>query len=104
MMADKARDPESLEREIEQTRDELARTIDALAYRVSPKHVAERGVSRIKEEAGQVAATVAAFVQPPDPEDHGAIARRNTAIVIGAGVVLGLTALAVLRGRRKRRR
>jgi len=103
-MADKARDPESLEREIEQTRDELARTIDALAYRVSPKHVAERGVERIKEEAGQVMAAVTSLVQPPDPEDHKAISRRNTAIVVGAGVVLGLTAIAVLRGRRKKRR
>src|SRR6266568_1858840 len=103
-MADRARDPESLEREIEQTRDELARTIDALADRVSPKHVAARGVARLKGEAEQLAAAVAAFVQPPDPEDHKAVTRRNTAIVVGAGVVLGLTAVMVLRGRRKKRR
>jgi hypothetical protein len=55
-MADRARDPEALEREIERTRDELARTIDALAGRVSPKQVASRSVARVKEEAEHIAA------------------------------------------------
>ncbi|MGH3390125.1 MAG: DUF3618 domain-containing protein, partial [Actinomadura sp.] len=45
-MADRARDPETLEREIERTRAELARTIDALADRVNPKHAVRRSVGR----------------------------------------------------------
>jgi len=101
-MAEKARDPESLEREIERTRDELARTIDALADRVSPKQVAERAVGRLKEEAEQLGAAALAFVQPPDPENHEAVARRNKAVMIGAGVAVGLTVLLLVRGRRKK--
>ncbi len=41
-------DPASLEQQIEATRAELAVTIDAIADRVSPKRVAERGVGSIK--------------------------------------------------------
>ncbi|MCW2939064.1 MAG: hypothetical protein JWN00_2049 [Actinomycetia bacterium] len=100
-MADRARDPESLEREIERTRDELARTIDALAERVSPRNVASRGVARLKEEAAQVTAAVGTIVGPVDREDPRAIARRNKAIMVGAGVALAATVL-VLWGRRRR--
>jgi hypothetical protein len=104
-MADRARDPEALEREIERTRDELARTIDALADRVSPKHMASRSVARLKEEAEHVAAAVGTIIAPPDAEDSEAIARRNTAIMVGVGVgvALTVTALVLWRGRRKRR-
>ena len=38
----------SLEREIEQTREQLATTIDQLLYRVHPKTIASREVSSIK--------------------------------------------------------
>src|ERR1700730_149066 len=100
-MADRARDPESLEREIERTRDELARTIDALAERVNPRNVASRGVARLKEEAAQVTAAVGTIVGPVDREDPQAIARRNKAIMVGADVALAATVL-VLWGRRRR--
>lgn len=103
-MADRARDPESLEREIERTRDELARTIDALADRVSPRSVAARGIARFKEEADQLTSAVAAIIEPPDPEDRQAISRRNTAILIGSGVLLTVAAVGLWRGRRKRKR
>jgi hypothetical protein len=96
-MADRARDPEALEREIERTRDELARTIDALAERVSPKNMASRSIARVKEEAEHVAAAVGTIIAAPDPEDHAAIARRNTAILVGAGVALTVTALVLWR-------
>jgi hypothetical protein len=103
-MADRARDPESLEREIERTREELARTIDALADRVSPKHVVARSVARFREEADQLTSAVAAIIEPPDPEDHEAIARRNTAILIGSGVLLTVAVVGLWRGRRKKKR
>jgi hypothetical protein len=37
------RDPETIQREIEQARDALAGTLDQLADRYSPKAVADRG-------------------------------------------------------------
>jgi hypothetical protein len=103
-MAEGARDPETVEREIERTREELARTIDELADRVSPKNMAARGAARLKEEAGQFTAAMTAFVEPPDPEDHEAIARRNTAILIGSGVLLAIAVIGLWPGRKKRKR
>ena len=42
-------DPASMERDIEETRAELAQTIDAIVDRVSPKRVAQRGIDQVKE-------------------------------------------------------
>jgi len=42
------RDPDTIQREIEQTRAELADTIDAIADRVSPRRAASRGASAVK--------------------------------------------------------
>ena len=47
------RDPDALIKEIERTRENLARTIDALTERVSPGHVARRTLSRIREQASR---------------------------------------------------
>ena len=44
-----ARDPETIQREIEQTRSQLAATLDALADRASPKRAASRGASAVWE-------------------------------------------------------
>lgn len=46
-------DPDTLVREIEATREDLAVTLDAIADRVSPKRVAQRGQDRAKEFAAQ---------------------------------------------------
>jgi hypothetical protein len=100
-MADRARDPEALEREIERTRAELARTIDALAERINPKNMASRSLARVKEEAEHVAAAVGTIITAPDPEDDGAIARRKTAILVGAGVGLTMTVLVFWRRARR---
>jgi Protein of unknown function (DUF3618). len=100
-MADRARDPEALEREIERTRAELARTIDALAERINPKNVASRSLARVREEAVQVAAAVGTIIAQPDSDDHEAITRRKTAILVGAGVALTVSVLVLWRrGRR----
>ena len=42
-------DPAQLVAEIERTREDLAETLDAIADRVSPKRVAQRGAVRLKE-------------------------------------------------------
>jgi type VI protein secretion system component VasF len=59
-----SRDPESIQREIEQTRDALAGTLDQLADRYNPKAVASRGqaaaVARLRSPAGIAATGVTA--------------------------------------------
>jgi hypothetical protein len=44
------RDPNVLIKEIESTRQDLARTIDALADRVSPGHLAQQARERVRGE------------------------------------------------------
>jgi uncharacterized protein YjeT (DUF2065 family) len=44
------RDPDALVKEIERTRDNLARTIDELAQRVAPGNVARRAADRALEQ------------------------------------------------------
>lgn len=43
-------DPDELVREIERTRESLARTIDALTQRVSPANVTRRAAARAREQ------------------------------------------------------
>ncbi len=47
------RDPDALIKEIERTRENLARTIDALTERVSPANVARRTMARVREQASR---------------------------------------------------
>lgn len=108
-MADRARDPAALEREIERTRHELARTVDELADRVNPKNVAQRGADRLKDEAGQVAKAVGALVRPAGDSDakddeEGAGRQLDKRLVLaGVGAAVTVTALVLWRRRRKRR-
>ncbi len=44
---DVARDPDAIQREIEQTRAELAQTIDEIADRISPRRAAARGADKV---------------------------------------------------------
>lgn len=112
-------DPDELERKIERTRAELARTVDAIADRVSPKRVAQRGVARAKENAETLLATVSAKVgdaigdlmaalpapadgKPRDPWEERERARRLAPVVIGVGAALAVGAAIVLWRRRRR--
>ncbi|MDF5752627.1 DUF3618 domain-containing protein [Spongiactinospora sp. TRM90649] len=119
-------DPDELERTIERTRADLARTVDAIADRVSPKRVAERGVARARANAEHLLSTVSATVGdmvglggPPRPvygpdaelpadgrsddlwvdEDR---VRELAPVLIGVGAVLVVGA-AVWMWRRRRR-
>ena len=47
------RDPDQLVKQIERTRENLARTIDTLTERVSPANVAKRAMSRAREHASR---------------------------------------------------
>ncbi len=70
---------DALVADIDRTRAELARTIDAISDRVSPKKNAHRAMEQIRQRAGKI-----------DPVVAGAAA---------AAVVVGLTALFLLRRR-----
>ena len=47
------RDPDQLVKQIELTRQNLARTIDTLAERVSPANVAKRAMSKVLDQAAR---------------------------------------------------
>jgi hypothetical protein len=76
-------DQRTLVADIDRTRAELARTIDAISYRVSPRRNVERAADRLRERAGQIEPVVAG----------AAIA----AVVVGVGV----TVLLLMRRRRR---
>ena len=54
------RDPDALVKEIERTRENLARTIDTIAERVSPANVARRGLSRVMDQVARPEVQIAA--------------------------------------------
>jgi predicted component of type VI protein secretion system len=66
----------SLEREIEETRDRLAGTIDQLVYRASPKTIVSREVASVRQ-----------FFVAPDGTP------RTDNILKVAGVVVGVVAV-----------
>ena len=72
--------PDALVSDIDATRADLARTIDAIADRVSPKKAAQRTLDRVRERASQV-----------DPAVGGAV----------VAVAIGVTALVVWRRLRR---
>jgi len=72
-------DEDTLVADIDRTRTELARTIDAISDRVSPKRNVQRAADRLRERAGQI-----------DPVVAG---------VATAVVVVGVTVLFLLRRR-----
>jgi hypothetical protein len=75
-------DQDALVADIDRTRAELARTIDAISDRVSPKKNVQRVEDQVRERASHI-----------DPVMAGAAA---------AAVVVGVTVLLLLRRRRKR--
>jgi Protein of unknown function (DUF3618) len=77
----KSVDQETLVADIDRTRAELARTIDAISDRVSPKKNVERARNELRERAGQI-----------DPLMAGAAT---------AAIVVSLTILLLLRHRRR---
>jgi len=76
-------DRRTLVADIDRTRAELARTIDAISDRVSPRRNVERAADEFRERAGQIEPIVAG----------AAVA----AVVVGVGVVI----LFLVRRRRR---
>ena len=73
---------DALVADIDRTRTELARTIDAIADRVSPKKNVDRAMTEVRQRASQI-----------DPLMVGAAA---------AAMVVGVSVLFLTRRRRKR--
>jgi hypothetical protein len=74
-------DEDTLVADIDRTRTELARTIDAISDRVSPKRNVQRAADRLRERVSQI-----------DPVIAGAAA---------AAIAIGVTVLLALRRRRR---
>ena len=74
-------DEDTLVADIDRTRTELARTIDAISDRVSPKRNVQRAADRLRERVSQI-----------DPVVVGAAA---------AAIAIGVTVLIALRRRRR---
>jgi uncharacterized protein YjbJ (UPF0337 family) len=64
-------DPEVIRRDIESTRADLSRNVDALTEKVSPARVVGRRVDRAKDAVGSVKDKV--MGSNDDPYDHGAV-------------------------------
>ena len=71
------RDPDALVTQIERTRENLARTVDQLADRVSPANVAKRALDRAREQ----------FQRPEARMAGGAVA---ALVVVGVAGVVGV--------------
>ncbi|MEU4325785.1 DUF3618 domain-containing protein [Nonomuraea dietziae] len=104
-------DPDELERRIARTRAELAKTVDAIADRVSPKRVAQRGVEEVKSRAEHLVSSVGDLVgitpRPvrfgDEPDDLWEDEQPNLGpalIAVGAVLVIGAT-LVMWRRRRR---
>lgn len=117
------RDPDVIQREIEQTRAELADTIDAIADRLSPKRAASRGAAAVKSQlsnafTGSDEPPASVLDAPPERAEHStqpalssggdattsyAVRRtlRTDRLLMVAGVAVAVTAVFVIRRRRR---
>jgi Protein of unknown function (DUF3618) len=86
------RDPNVLIKEIESTRQDLARTIDALAERVSPGHLAQEARKRFQGEVSQARKRVQGEVSQARERVRGEASRPQVRMV-GAAVAVAAVAL-----------
>jgi hypothetical protein len=98
------RDPDTIVREIEQTRAELADTIDAIADRLSPRRAVSRGLHSVKAQVGAVRSSAPASVLDAPPAASGKVdtqARRRAVQEIartgGGAAYTGTTQFTVSR-------
>ena len=112
------RTPDAIQREIEQTRAELADTIDAIADRISPRRAASRGAQAVKHQVSSVLgnsnsnghAPASVLDAPPHVARHaGAHAREYTVkrslrtdrVLLAVGAVAAVAGAVILwRGRK----
>src|SRR3954471_4293470 len=117
-----SRDPSAIEREIEETRAELARTVDLIAERLSPKRAASRGATKVREGIegvfsrenghanGQALTAEGSPFEPREEPSIHAVAvptpttrtLRKDRVAIAVGAVAAIAALIVVLKRRGR--
>jgi hypothetical protein len=95
--------PEEVNQQIEFTRLQLRRDVDALVERVSPKAVAHRNIDRAQELVHQSVGRRVSAVAPVARSVREQVVRRPavTGVVAGAVVVAGVVA-AMVRSRSHR--
>lgn len=101
------RNPDTIQREIEQTRAELADTIDAIADRISPKRAASRGAHAVKAQVAAVFnggggdAPASVLDAPPSGSTQSGSSRTEAVLDVaragGGGAYTGTSAYAVER-------
>ncbi|MBV9485537.1 MAG: DUF3618 domain-containing protein [Frankiaceae bacterium] len=89
-----SRDPDRIAKEIEQTRAELASTIDAIADRISPRKAAARGAQAVRAKVGGEPAAATPAQYPSQP----------AVPVVPIAAAVGLVAVVVVFVRRRRSR
>ena len=85
-------DQKELVADINRTRADLARTIDAIAERVSPRRNIDRAMEEVRQNVDRAMGEVRQSAGRIDPVIAGAVA---------AAVAIGITALFLLRRRRR---
>ena len=90
-----ARDPDTIQEDIRETRDALADTVEALEHKTDVKGRAEERIADTKERIGAAADDMASKAQQavPPPAWDGAMrvrdeVRRRPAVAIGIAVLL----------------
>ena len=90
-----ARDPDTIQEDIRETRDALADTVEALEHKTDVKGRAEERIADTKERIGSAADDMASKAQQavPPPAWDGAMrvrdeVRRRPAVAIGIAVLL----------------
>jgi hypothetical protein len=102
---DVARDPDAIAREIEQTRAELADTIDAIADRISPKRVASRGAQAVKAKVGAATPTPSGAGSQPSGDNVGLNQPAGSSLpIVPLATVAGVVLLILMLLRRRRSR
>jgi hypothetical protein len=94
------REPAEIEREIELTRVYLADTVDAIAHKVSPKAVADRTLTKVKQAVSNLTSGGVETFTTKTPGGEGTTYEvrrrlRLDRVGIAAGGLAGLVGLAV---------
>jgi hypothetical protein len=96
-----SRGPDTIAREIELTRAELADTIDAIADRISPKQAAARGAQAVKAQVASARGIASGNAPESRPGSHAASAPLP---IVPIAAATGLIVMIALFLRRRRSR
>jgi hypothetical protein len=90
-----SRNPDEIAQEIEQTRAELADTIDAIAERINPKRAAARGAQAVKAQVSSARDKVAGNGAAPVSDDPAVAAYEPSGSQVPAVPIAAVAAIVV---------